>query len=55
MAMFHARRRHVVDESVDLGSRARSRHDRERRPVRDRALEALVSAAFILIGSKIAT
>ena len=32
-----ARRRHVADERVDLGGRARPRHDRERRAVGDRA------------------
>ena len=32
-----ARRRHVAHERVDLGGRRGSRHDRERRPVGDRA------------------
>jgi hypothetical protein len=31
------RRGHVADERVDLGRRARPRHDRQRRPIRDRA------------------
>ena len=46
------RRRHVVHERVDLVGGSRPGHDRQRRPGTI-ALEALVSAAFILIGGKI--
>ena len=35
-----ARRRHVADERLDLGGRARSRHDRQRGPVGHRARSA---------------
>ena len=48
-----ARRRHVADERVDLGRRHRPRHDRVSGVQAAIALEALVSAAFILISSKV--
>ena len=47
-----ARRRHVADERVDRGRGRGSRHDGQRVQAAI-ALEALVSAAFILISSKV--